>query len=304
MYQFTTTTVINSAKDSGGTADKYAAILNDTVFQVTRVGNFKKSGIASVYQRNYAAGVLEKATVTIPTVDAGKTIRLTVDVRLSGSTDSEYATPFLYFRKPVTVEVIATGTAGTDAAALAKQISALKDRFGVSYITASAVGAVITFEATVDTQRFYDIKVEEEVLSPNSLIQPEYKTLAGQFTVTVNGKIGFGDDAYMIKSIMIPTMENVRPWGVNAEERPVLGGNYTQFTLRYDIPKEAMGIATGARSITNHVFYVKSDLVTPFKTELAKVFADIEVVSDNPSANFESEPGGVVGSSDLEPVTP
>ena len=303
MFQYTTTTVINSALDSNGVTPKYSG--DAKAFKVTRVGTFKKDSIKSVYERAYSAPTKEVATITVPSVTAGKVIRLEVDVRLSQNTYSEYANSYLYFKKPVVVEVIATGTAATDAAALAKQVAGLQDRFGESYIKATNAGAVITLAAKNQYQRFHNAEISEEVLSPNSLVQPEYKVVSTDFAVTVPGKVGFGDDAYMIASIMIPTTENTRVFGINQEERPILGGNYSQFTLRYDIPKDSNdGIWTGARSITTHVFYVKSDLVDAFRTEIAKTFLDIEKVTDSPAGNFESEPGGAVGSNDPAPVTP
>ena len=301
MFQYTTTTVINSGLDSNGVTPKYSGDAN--AFKVTRVGTFKKDNIKSVYERAYSAPTKEVATITVPTVAAGKVIRLEVDVRLSQNTYSEYANSYLYFKKPVVVEVIATADTATDAAALAKQVAGLQDRFGESYIKATNAGAVITLEAKNQYQRFHNAEISEEVLSPNSLVQPEYKVVSTDFAVTVPGKVGFGDDAYMIASIMVPTTENTRVFGINQEERPILGGNYSQFTLRYDIPKDSNdGIWTGARSITTHVFYVKSDLVNAFRTEIAKAFPDVETVTDSPAGNFESEPGGEVGSND--PATP
>lgn len=278
MYQFTTTTIINSNLDSNGTTAKYTG--SATAFNVTRVNKFLTNKIVSVHKRPYAAGVKEVAKVTIPTVTAGKVIRLTIDVRLSQQTDSEYANTYLYFKKPVVVEVLATGTAATDATALVNAIKGLKDRYGFSYVSAALVNtADVQVTATNNNQRFWSMVVESEKASTNSIIQPEYDDVtAGTFSVTTPGKVGFGDDEYMIKSIMLPTYENSRYFGTNKEERPVIGGNYTQYTLRYSITKDGNdGIVAGGTSITTHVFYVKSDLVSGFEQELAN--AGITVVA-------------------------
>jgi len=73
----------------------------------------------------------------------------------------------------------------------------------------------------------------------------------------------------MIKSIMLPTYENSRYFGTNKEERPIIGGNYSQYTLRYQVEKHIDdGIVSGGTAITTHVFYVKSDLVSGFEQEL------------------------------------
>lgn len=277
MYQFTTTTILNSALDSNGSTAKYAG--SATGLNVTRVGFFKKANIVSVYKTPYAAGVKEIAHVTIPAITAGLVARLVIDVRLSQQTDSEYANTYLYFKKPVVVECLSTGTDTTTATALVAQINGLKDRFGFSYVTAATSGADIHITATNNNQRIFDIKILKEAgTTGNSLIEPAYEDVtASTFHVATAGKLGFGDDEYMVKSIMLPTYENSRYFGTNKEERPILGANYSQYTLRYQIAKTGTdGILGGGTSITTHVFYVPSANVATF--EAALVAASIPVL--------------------------
>ena len=281
MYQFTTTTVLNSSLDSNGTTAKYSG--SATGLNVTRVGSFKKANIVSIYKNAYVAGVKEVGKITVASSTSGLVNRLEIDVRLSQQTDSEYANTYLYFKKPVTVEILSSGNTTTDATAFKNQINGLKDRYGFSYITATSSGADVTLTATNNNQRFYSISQLEEValtLSSNSIIQPEYKLLAGGIlngTTAVNGAVlttlgvvGFGDDEYMVRSIMFPTYENTRYFGTNKEERPIIGGNYSQYTLRYKIEKNGMdGIVGGGTSITTHVFYVPSANVSGFETAVS-----------------------------------
>ena len=269
MYQFTTTTVINSNLDSNEVTPKFAGSASG--FNVTRVNFFKKDNVESVYKNAYTAGVKEVAIVTLGAATLGKVARLSIEVRLAQqNADSEYANAYLWFRKPVVVEVISSGVAATDAAALVAQLNGLKDRFGSKYFNASAVGAAITLTALDDNQRFYSVKFEQEIASPNSIIEMEYNPVAGtSFVVSVAGKPGFGNDSHMIKSVMIPTYENSRFFGTNKEERPIIGGNYTQYTIRYSVDKHIDdGISSGGKSITTHVFWVKSDLVDAFDEAL------------------------------------
>jgi hypothetical protein len=274
MYQFTTTTIINSNLDSNGSKAKYAG--TSAKFEVSRVATLLSAGIVSVYKRPYIAPILAEAQVTVPTITAGLVARLDVDVRLSQQTDSEYANTYLYFKKPVVVEVIATGTAATDATALAAQINGLRDRYGFAYITATANGADIILTATNQNQRFFSAKVlkEDPDMLTNTLIEPVYTDVtAGTFAVNKVGQVGFGDDDWMQRKVMVQTLENTRYFGYNKEERPVLGGNYTQFTIRYKVEKDTEdGISNGVNySITTHVFYVKSDLVADFEDQLDNV---------------------------------
>jgi len=280
MYQFTTTNVINSQYavdydgnallDSNGAAvDKYVG--SATQLFVAKVGTFKKANIVALHKRPYQAGVKEVAKITITQVAAGLILRLNIDLKLSQSTLSEYVNYSLDFKKPVTVEILATNNAANDAASLVSALNTLKNRFGHSYIIASANSAEITLTAKDTSQRFAAITASIEVASPNSIIQPEFTTIATG-AVTTNGIIAFGDDAWMMRQVVLPTAENVRAFGISKEERPILGGNYTEYTLRYSKTKDGQdGIVSGATSITTHVFWVKADLVSDFETELDKL---------------------------------
>lgn len=270
MYQFTTTTIINSALDSNGTSNKFSGA--NGVFKVARVGSFKKDNILYVAKNPYEAGVKEVAGVTIPTIAAGLVARIEIDVELSQQTGSDYASTYLNFHKPVYVEVLATGTAATDATALKNEINKLRDRFGFSYVTATTSGADLIITATNTYQRIKSIKIFKEAgYTNNSIIEPKYEDVsASTFAVTTAGVSGFGTDDWMTRNIMIQTTENTRYFGLNKDERPIIGGNYTQYTLEYSIEKDgSTGIVGGQKSITTHVFYVLSSLVEAFEAALA-----------------------------------
>lgn len=270
MYQFTTTTIINSALDSNGTSNKFSGA--NGVFKVARVGSFKKDNILYVAKNPYKAGVKEVAKVTVPTIAAGLVARVEIDVELSQQTGSDYASTYLNFHKPVYVEVLATGTAATDATALKDAINKLRDRFGFSYVTATTNSAGLIITATNTYQRIKSIKIFKEAgYTNNSIIEPKYEDVsAGTFDVTTAGVSGFGTDDWMTRNIMIQTTENTRYFGLNKDERPIIGGNYTQYTLEYSIEKDgSTGIVGGQKSITTHVFYVLSSLVSAFEAALA-----------------------------------
>lgn len=277
MYQYTTTNIINSLLDSNGVTNKVTGTAE--ALDVKRVGKFLSDKIIGFFKRPYEAGVKEQAEIVVPALTTGKVIRLAVELRLSLSAEAEYASTYIHFGKPVIVEVLATGTAATDAAALVKELNGLKDRFGHSYVTASASGATITLVAKEFNQRFYEVTVSEETPN-NNLSLVDYVTKATG-TVTVEGKLGFGNDDWMVRSVRVPTLENHRPFGIARDELPVIGGNYTEYVLRYRIEKDHEdGIVSGFNSITNHVFWVKSDLVAAFEQELANAGIPFNTVGE------------------------
>lgn len=283
MYQYTTTNVINSqyAKDYEGndllnnSGSQIAKVTGTTAgLNVIKVGNFLKANIVSIYKRPYQAGVKEVAVVRIPTITSGLVARLEVVINLSQSTISEYTNYSLDFQKPIVVEVLATGTAATDAAALVTQLNALKSRFGYKYFTAAVTNTdYVQITCNQVEQRVKSMKISKSASSYTSTVGPEYEDVSSTtFSVTTAGKIGFGDDNWMMRHVMLPTAENVRYFGISKDERPVMGGNYSEYVLRYSIAKNGTdGTVSGQTSVTTHVFYVISTEVSRFETAISNI---------------------------------
>ena len=313
MFLYTTTTIINAANavDVMGNAllDHEGNVLprvdgDANAFTVIGTGTYKKDNIQSVYKRAYAPGVKEVAELTVPTATAKDLLRLTVEVKLDGSVQSDYANFTYDFKQPLTVDIVSSGTAATDAAELAKVLNKIKTEYGRSLFTASVEDADLILKARTNDQRFKSITLEKVGDVPLNTLNIPITSLATG-TVTEHGKTGFGDDAWMLKSVMLPTYENTRHFGIIKDERPILGGNYSQFTLKYKVQAGEEGVFMGDdKSVTTHVFWVAADQVDAFEAVVTAVFADLEVVGDDPEQNFDSNPGGEVGSNDpAEPET-
>ena len=287
MFLYTTTTIINAANavdvqgnalldNAGDPVARYAGTAEE--FKVIGTGTFKASDIRSVYKRAYAAGVKEVATITIPGATSGDLLRLTVEVKLDGSVQSDYANFTYDFKQPVVIDIASTGDAEDDAAEIVKVLNKFKSEYGRSLFVASASGAVVTFTARTNDQRFKSIVLEKVGAVPLNSLSPEITNLATG-AVDVHGKIGFGDDAWMLKSVMLPTYENTRHFGIIKDERPILGGNYSQYTLKLVTKAGEEGVFMGDdKSVTTHVFWVADSQVDAFEAALALTFADLEEV--------------------------
>lgn len=277
MYQFTNTVVINSALDSNGTTAKFSG--TSSAFTVTRVNTFLKDNIVGVYKRAYSAPVNEVATFVVPAATSGDVLTFKILLTLTTrSLDTSFANVYLQGQKPILVSIISSGVANTDAAALNKAINKIKTRYGAGYITSTVSSATLTLTASNEMQRFKSIELFKDGASENSMFQPSYVSLYSTFTVTTPGNEGFGNEAYMISSVRIPTATNQAYFGINAEERPIPGGNYYQYTIRYKIAKDDDGISAGGYSITNHVFYVTSALQASFETALANTYGSLTTI--------------------------
>ena len=265
MYQFTTTTIINSNTDINGNTVISSA---SDYFQVLGTGKFLSAKVVGAHKRPYSAGVKQVATITVPSGTAGDVHRLTIEIRLEGSTESDYASPFYYFNKINTVEVLHTGTASTTATALKAQLNDLRDKYGKAYFTVGGSGADITLTAKTYYQRFQSVILSKEYASTNTMVAPDYATVATG-TVSTAGKIPFGDYAYMVGNISIQTLDKTRFFATLQDEKPSVDGNYSQYTVKYSIDKDDIGVQAGLKSITEHVFYVESGVVSAFETALS-----------------------------------
>jgi hypothetical protein len=285
MYQFTTTTIINSAnlldyngnelKDSAGSsiARFYGT---STYLDVRKVHKFLKSNIVSISKRPYTVGVKEVASIVIAAGTSGAVNRLTIELGLAGSVQSEFTNYAVDFKKPIVVEIISAGVAATDATEFKSQLDKLKNRLGQPYFTVALNTATLTFTAKEDSYRFNLIAQDELTAASNSITQ---YTLTRKATGTVGtaGALGFGDNAWMTKSVMLQSLDNARPFGINKEERPELNGNYTQYTIRYSVAKQDDGIVAGGNSITTHVLWVKGTLVATVDAAIAAVGLTVPV---------------------------
>ena len=312
MFQFTTTTIINSNKavdaqgnqlldNEGELLTKFAGDAAKKTLRVFGTGIFKSENIKSVYKRASSEGKRGVYEIVIPGAAANTLLRLEVNVKLHGRVQSDYTSYNGDFSKPAVIDIISSGTPANDAAEFARLYNKLKTEYGYSMFTAKAAGATLTLTARENGQIIHAELFE--VAELGSELIPKITSLA-KSTVTVSGKKGFGDTPHMLQSIAIPTYENTRHFGILKDERPIVGATYTQFTLKYDVPfgEEGVWLANN-RSVTTHVFWVIDSLAAAFEAEIVKAFADVEPVTDDPKDNHTSNPGGAPGNDDDEPVT-
>lgn len=293
MFQFTTTNVINSDKDLT-TGKALYEVKNDTLM-VKRVANFKKNNVAAIYKA--VAVDPENAKVTINlgegiTANAGDVLNLSIYIGLSqASQDSRYSNDMIYKGKLFSVDFVWQDSAANTAKKLVeiiKKYSLLV--YGEKLLTASYKNAFVTIEATNEYQRFRKLEISKYEESNNAYPfrdkQVVVKTLEGIAAKTSNaavtdsaegffaGKEGFGTYSFLLHNLRLPTSARTRAFGINQDETPIVGAKYNQYTIHYCVNRGILGLnAVGdtVKSVTTHVFYVKSDLATAFETELAKI---------------------------------
>ena len=281
MFQFTTRTIINSSLDSNGSLAKYSGDTNS--FTVTRVNKFYQNKIedSTIYKRVGVAGTKEVATVTVPSATAGDVIRVTFGIRESDANTAQYVNSMSYKTLPISAEVLYTTDAATTAGLLAAAINKIKSRFGQSIVVASTSGANLIITAVDSTQRFKNYKLSKAYNDTvYNIVGVSYTDIATG-SVTTPGVNEFGTANYLTYNNSLPTWENTRWTALNQEEKPVPGALYTEYVLRYAVRNNfGGGVYNGINtSITTHVFYVKSDLVSAFEAAITGAGITISTIS-------------------------
>ena len=291
MFQFTTTNVINSDKDLT-TGKALYEVKNDTLV-VKRVANFKKENIAAIYKAVAVDPENAKVTIDLTGVSAtaGDVLRLSIYVGLSqASQDSRYSNDMIYKGKPFSVDFVWQDTAANSAKKLVETIKKYSLLvYGEKLLTASNSGAFITIEATNEYQRFRRVDLEKFEKTPDEYpysgkytVIKSLSDLASKTSDQLNGttegffagKEGFGTYSFLLHNLRLPTSARTRAFGINQDETPIVGAKYNQYTIHYCANRGVLGLnAVGdtVKSVTTHVFYVKSDLAGAFEALLEQV---------------------------------
>ena len=279
MFKYSVTSVINTIKDYTtdlplfeglvGEAQADGTVLENRL-KIRRGLEFKKSNVQAVYHRGYRAAVNPEYKVALDTVAATPGIyRISLYVTLSGSQDERYANTRVLKGKPIFVEFEVTAKENTAALVADKVIAITKKYLQMVYedkiiniVKDSTTGIII--KGISGEQRFSKVALEKWENNDWTTLDESINGVAGtKITVTAIGDNGFGTYRNIIKDLRLPTAANTRWTHIVQDETPVLGGMYDQYTIVYCVHRGVLGsdaVGNDVTSITEHVFYVKSDV--------------------------------------------
>lgn len=307
MFQFTTTTVINSNQDyttgkplwSSHEADakKPAHLI------IKRVNDFLAPNVSAIYKAVATDPELAKVSIDLSqagTFEDGDVLRLSMYIRLANaSQDSRYANDMAIKGKPFSVEFVWKTNAETTLKQLVKTIKKYDVLvYGEKLLNVDSKTNFLTIEATNEFQRFHTVNIEkldraayagmgdfkvvrslEDIVTKNTNAEV-LNTAEGFFA----GKEGFGTYSYLLHNLRLPTEARTRAFATNQDETPIVGAKYNQYTIHYCVNRGILGdnaVGDVVKSMTTHVFYVKSDLATSFEEALGKIGTITEVTGPN-----------------------
>lgn len=294
MFNFSTTTIINSDKDMSGKA-MYSSITasgnHDAALKVKNDFFLEKPYIKKVYKKVAANPVVGEFTIDctklLAALPAGVVYpvsgRIGVYVSLEGSAESSFANAMYHKGLPFSVGFLIKDNSLT-AANLAKQIASTAKKYNLATVgkknfEVTSATDKVTFKFTDEYMRFKTIAVlmdkgdmEEEIVH---LYDGEQGNTQDVITIVNRGKNGFGTFRHLLKDIRLPSAVSTAWTALHSLDRPVPGALYNQYTFYYKAPSgtnpSLAAVGHETESSTTHIFWVRQDLATAFEGVVAAV---------------------------------
>lgn len=309
MFNWTTTTIINSLKDytTGADLAKVWTGAGDAdanglkpgfsgaypVLKIKRDHTFEARYVSKVYKAIANNPTLCEMTIDaeallglVDVTEAPAHVRLSFYVALEGSEESIYANDWYQKGKPFSIGFdIKKGE--TDAEKVAEKIVKNANKFGVvtygkKIFDIANDGATITLKGTHEYQRFKMAAVSVDDLIDEIIVDffEDGEVAEGEksenevFSLVKRGINGFGTYHQLVKDLRLPTVHHNKWLQIKEDEKPVLGAKYNQYIVTYCAPSMANPgftvIGQHNMSVTTHVFWVNQAVDEAF----AKLFED------------------------------
>lgn len=289
MFQFTREFIINDNEGKLTGGKKFLA-KNGTLF-VDNMINIRKQDVNAVYKHVYEDAVNESLTVTLPAGIATETYRLVITLYQEGRVISTYND---YYPEH-TREFLYETTGVTDLAKGFKKSfdgeATLSDtKFFNMQNSSTASVLIITapdYYTRIKEVRVVKLRKESDPVTVGALTGYKDYTVVSLWTRkdgTVSsasgitpkasftaGTLGNGNTFQILNNMRLLTDANVNPFGLNTDERPVPKGKYTQYLVELVTERRHIGhdvVGSVGTSLTSHVFYVLSDVVSDFDAAL------------------------------------
>ena len=313
MFNWTTTTIINSLKDyttgadlikvwtgaSGEDAAGLKAGFSGTypVIKIKRDKTFETRYISKIYKAIANNPILCEMTVNCENLRTLVTtkpahVRLSFYVALEGSEESIYANDWYQKGKPFSIgfDVTATDTAATIAAKIKKNA----EKFGVVIYGKKVFDLIdngdntLTLKGTHEYQRFKMAAVAIDDVIDEQIVDyfedgAEATSEGGVFELVKRGVNGFGTYHQLVKDLRLPTAHHTKWLQLKEDEKPVVGAKYNQYIITYCAPSMANPgftvIGQHNMSVTTHVFWVNQAVDTEFQAALTAAGITPEVVN-------------------------
>lgn len=255
--------------------------LKNGVLNLGKYGIFSESDKLTVYHRVNQPGTAGKCIITIDAANIPSTadvtaIRLAFEIKEVGKHTSEFANALTRNAKSICVETDVIANAKTLADKLVELVKAQQTLMGIKLFTiAAATVDDDTATITITCDNYSEVKnctlAGVNVDMKFTAYSSEVETPFGEVALTAC-KNPFGTAEDLIKNFRLPSLANTNWLALNQDERPIPNAQYDQYVIEKAVERNDVH-GTGAvgqkvTSVTTHVFFIKSDLITDFENAL------------------------------------
>lgn len=306
MFNFETWTIINSLENPAISNGKSFYVADDHL-RVGRHFDFAADGIVKVTRRHYENPKNFKIEIDLsglsvdlpqsPTVEAAGLGRIAMMINLRGAADPVFADAYGRWGKPFFIEfpipasVVKDGVV-EDADELAKIIVRTANKYnnltyGSTVLKASADGPKVIISGTDEYQHVVAVRVEryDPLLHGFDCCASFGGYMPMDQTISVEqGQPGFGTYRQLTQDIMLPTRAHTDWANPYADEYPVVGGKYNEYTIIYRQERPGLGgmsaVGQEVYSTTMHTFFVLDSVAKEFEAALLQVADVTDAIKD------------------------
>ena len=263
MFNYTTEVIINDpAIIVAGTAENG---LGEGVVAIKRGGNYKIDNIeGKIFKTAGHAGTKAKAVITPATLETADVARLTIYLSTPGTEFVEFGSPnWQEFGKPYIIETKAADAAGL-AAAIKLALNEDNAHFSVKVDESTVV-----LEVAETWMDFAEVNYDLVTFADCSDCPKETIENKAANVVITKGKTEFATAKWIVENLRFPSHPNLRYTPLYADEAPVAGTIYTEYSFEYKVKRSVPGglsaVGQVVDSITRIVFYVAPAAQTAFE---------------------------------------
>ena len=263
MFNYTTEVIINDpAIIVAGTAENG---LGEGVVAIKRGGNYKKDNIeGKIFKTAGHAGTKAKAVITPAALGTADVARLTIYLSTPGTEFVEFGSPnWQEFGKPYIIETKAADAAGL-AAAIKLALNEDNAHFSVKVDESTVV-----LEVAETWMDFAEVNYVLVTFADCSDCPKETIESKAANVVITKGKTEFATAKWIVENLRFPSRPNLRYTPLYADEAPVAGTIYTEYSFEYKVKRSVPGglsaVGQVVDSVTRIVFYVAPAAQTAFE---------------------------------------
>lgn len=264
MFNYTTEVIINDpAIIVAGTTENG---LGEGVVAIKRGGNYKIDNIeGKIFKTAGHAGTKAKAVITPAALGTADVARLTIYLSTPGTEFVEFGSPnWQEFGKPYIIETKAADAAGL-AAAIKLALNEDNAHFSVKVNESTVV-----LEVAETWMDFAEVNYDLVTFADCSDCPKETIESKAANVVITKGKAEFATAKWIVENLRFPSHPNLRYTPLYADEAPVAGTIYTEYSFEYKVKRSVPGglsaVGQVVDSVTRIVFYVAPAAQTAFET--------------------------------------